>query len=186
MECEVYWQGGEAMIMGPEWFVAAGHLMDCAAAERGRHFIHYLQTNLISYIEAWNEVIANDVSRLVGNIHGLSEPSPEVVQRRLGGIYAPCGHGSLEMLKLPGSRWASSPSCTREAWRRAPEKFYRYFTEELGLTDFQVNTPFPGGPAGEVEGAFQLETSKLASLPFEVVRYLDGARFRCRSVAWAV
>ena len=29
-----------------------------------------------------------------------------------------------------------------------PEKFYRYFTEELGLTDFQVNTPFPGGPAG--------------------------------------
>ena len=44
-----------------------------------------------------------------------------------------------------------------------PEQFYQYFTEELGLDDFQVNTPFPGGPAGEVEGAFQLETSKLAS-----------------------
>ncbi len=56
-ECEVYWQGGEAMIMGPEWFVAAGRLMDRAAAERGRHFIHYLQTNLISYTESWNEVL---------------------------------------------------------------------------------------------------------------------------------
>ena len=34
-----------------------------------------------------------------------------------------------------------------------PERFYRYFTEELGLTDFQVNTPFPGGPAAEATGA---------------------------------
>ena len=48
-ECEIYWQGGEAMIMGPEWFVAAGRLMARAATERGRHFSHYLQTNLISY-----------------------------------------------------------------------------------------------------------------------------------------
>ena len=23
-ECEIYWQGGEAMIMGPAWFVEAG------------------------------------------------------------------------------------------------------------------------------------------------------------------
>src|SRR5215475_4856372 len=43
-----------------------------------------------------------------------------------------------------------------------PEKFYQYFTEELGLTDFQVNTPFPGGPAKEVEGGFQLDSNELA------------------------
>ena len=48
-ECEVYWQGGEAMIMGPAWFAEAGKLMDSAAATRGRRFTHYLQTNLISY-----------------------------------------------------------------------------------------------------------------------------------------
>jgi sulfatase maturation enzyme AslB (radical SAM superfamily) len=29
--CEIYWQGGEAMIMGPEWVADAGHLMGCAA-----------------------------------------------------------------------------------------------------------------------------------------------------------
>ena len=27
-ECEIYWQGGEAMIMGPAWFVEAGEIMD--------------------------------------------------------------------------------------------------------------------------------------------------------------
>jgi radical SAM protein with 4Fe4S-binding SPASM domain len=43
-----------------------------------------------------------------------------------------------------------------------PERFYRYFTEELGLSDFQVNTPFPGGPAKEVEGGFQLDSNELA------------------------
>jgi len=43
-----------------------------------------------------------------------------------------------------------------------PERFYRYFAEDLGLDNFQVNTPFPGGPAGEVEGAFQLDTKELA------------------------
>ena len=32
-----------------------------------------------------------------------------------------------------------------------PDAFYRYYTEELGLTSFQVNTPFPGGPAKAVE-----------------------------------
>jgi sulfatase maturation enzyme AslB (radical SAM superfamily) len=31
-ECEIYWQGGEAMIMGPDWFAHAGEVMDSAAA----------------------------------------------------------------------------------------------------------------------------------------------------------
>ncbi|HEY2572715.1 MAG TPA: hypothetical protein VGH65_01560, partial [Verrucomicrobiaceae bacterium] len=56
-ECEIYWQGGEAMIMGPAWFVEAGRIMDATAKERGHRFTHYLQTNLISYSAAWNEVL---------------------------------------------------------------------------------------------------------------------------------
>jgi hypothetical protein len=35
-ECEIYWQGGEAMIMGPAWFADAGKLMDSAAAAPGQ------------------------------------------------------------------------------------------------------------------------------------------------------
>jgi hypothetical protein len=33
-----------------------------------------------------------------------------------------------------------------------PDAFYRYYTEELGLKSFQVNTPFPGGPAKRGRG----------------------------------
>jgi uncharacterized protein len=43
--------------MGPDWFARAGEVMDSAAAKRGRRFIHYLQTDLISYSPAWNDVI---------------------------------------------------------------------------------------------------------------------------------
>src|SRR5215475_2754691 len=56
-ECEIYWQGGEVMIMGPGWFEDARKIMDRAAAERGRRFVHYLQTNLGGYSPAWNGVI---------------------------------------------------------------------------------------------------------------------------------
>jgi uncharacterized protein len=55
--CEIYWQGGEAMIMGPDWFADAGNLMGRAATERGRKFVHYLETNLISYSPSWNKVV---------------------------------------------------------------------------------------------------------------------------------
>jgi sulfatase maturation enzyme AslB (radical SAM superfamily) len=30
-ECEIYWQGGEAMVMGPAWFENAGEIMNRAA-----------------------------------------------------------------------------------------------------------------------------------------------------------
>lgn len=42
------------------------------------------------------------------------------------------------------------------------QAFYRYYTEELGLTSFQVNTPFPGGPAKAVEAEFDLDKAELA------------------------
>ena len=161
-ECEIYWQGGEAMIMGPAWFANAGQLMDTAAAQRGRRFVHYLQTNLIGYSDAWNDVIRTMFQGSLGtsmdypNRHrklfkGGAEAYTRLWTRKLKeaqaaeievGVIAVLHQGSLEA---------------------GPERFYRYFAEELGLENFQVNTPFPGGPAAEVEGAFQLDTNELAN-----------------------
>src|SRR5258707_3948208 len=47
--CEIYWQGGEAMIMGPEWFADAGNLMARAAADIGRKTAYYTQTQPIRH-----------------------------------------------------------------------------------------------------------------------------------------
>ena len=45
-ECEIYWQGGEALLMGPSWYLETKAIMETAAAKRGRQFVHYLQTKL--------------------------------------------------------------------------------------------------------------------------------------------
>jgi sulfatase maturation enzyme AslB (radical SAM superfamily) len=80
-ECEIYWQGGEAMIMGPAWFVEAGKMMNEAAAARGRRFTHYLQTNLISYSPAWNEVLRS----MFGGSLGTSMDFPNLHRKLFKG-----------------------------------------------------------------------------------------------------
>ena len=81
--------------MGPDWFAQAGEVMDSAAAKRGLRFVHYLQTNLISYSPAWNEVIHGMFSGSIGtsmdypNVHrklfrGGAEAYTELWTQRLG------------------------------------------------------------------------------------------------------
>src|SRR5262249_12358762 len=80
-ECEIYWQGGEVMIMGPAWFTEAGHLMDTPAAARGPSFRAFLQTNLIGYSPAWNEVLRT----MYGNELGTSMDFPNTHRKLLNG-----------------------------------------------------------------------------------------------------
>jgi uncharacterized protein len=159
--CESYWQGGEAMIMGPEWFAEAEHLMGRAAAERGRKFVHYLQTNLISYSPSWNRVIHGMFNGSVGT--SMDYPN---VHRKLfkGGpeAYTKLWTKRLHEARAAGIKIGVIAVLHQASLEAGAERFYRYFTEELGLDDFQVNTPFPGGPAKDVEGGFQLDNGELA------------------------
>jgi uncharacterized protein len=160
-ECEVYWQGGEAMLMGPKWFAAAGQLMDQAAAERGRRFLHYLQTNLISYSDAWNEVIR---TMFEGSL-GTSMDYPNQHRKLFKGgaeAYTQLWTRKLREAQAAGIKVGVIAVLHQGSLEAGPEKFYRYFTEELGLDNFQVNTPFPGGPASESASEFELEMSQLA------------------------
>jgi radical SAM protein with 4Fe4S-binding SPASM domain len=145
-ECEVYWQGGEAMIMGPAWFAEAGHIMDTAAAERGRRFKHYLQTNLISYSGAWNDILRT----MFGNELGTSMDYPNTHRKLFSGsaeAYTQTWTRRLQEARSAGIEIGVIAVLHQGSLDVGPEAFYRYYTEELGLKNFQVNTPFPGGPA---------------------------------------
>jgi uncharacterized protein len=160
-ECEVYWQGGEAMIMGPSWFTEAGRLMDTAAAARGRSFKHYLQTNLVSYSPAWNGVLRT----MFGGSLGTSMDYPNVHRKLFAGgaeAYTRVWTERLREARAAGIEVGVIAVLHRGSLEAGPERFYRYFTEELGLKNFQVNTPFPGGPAKAVEAGFDLDQSELA------------------------
>jgi radical SAM protein with 4Fe4S-binding SPASM domain len=160
-ECEIYWQGGEAMIMGPAWFAEAGTVMDRLAAQRGRRFTHYLQTNLISYSQTWNDVIRG----MFKNSLGTSMDYPNVHRKLFKGgadAYTELWTRRLREARAAGIKVGVIAVLHQASLEAGPERFYQYFTEELGLDDFQVNTPFPGGPASDVEGGFQLDTGELA------------------------
>jgi uncharacterized protein len=166
-QCEIYWQGGEAMIMGPAWFSAAGDLMDQAAAKRGRKFVHYLQTNLISYSAAWNEVI----NGMFNGSLGTSMDYPNVHRKLFKGgaeAYTRVWTERLREAQAAGIEIGVIAVLHQASLEAGPERFYHYFAEELGLDDFQVNTPFAGGPAKKVEGGFQLDTARLAQFLAEL------------------
>ena len=161
-ECEIYWQGGEAMIMGPAWFAEAGKLMDQAAASRGRRFVHYLQTNLISYSAAWNDVVHG----MFGGALGTSMDFPNLHRKLFKGgadAYTKIWTDRLREAQQAGIEIGVIAVLHQGSLDAGPEAFYRYFTEELGLKSFQVNTPFPGGPAKAVEAEFDLESGALAA-----------------------
>jgi uncharacterized protein len=161
-DCEIYWQGGEAMIMGPAWFLNAGEIMDRLATERGCRFSHYLQTNLISYSPAWNDVIRG----MFRNALGTSMDYPNVHRKLLNGsakAYTELWTQRLEEALAAGIKVGAIAVLHQASLDAGPESFYRYFANELGLQDFQVNTPFPGGPASEVAGGFQLDTGAVAA-----------------------
>ncbi len=160
-ECEIYWQGGEAMIMGPAWFVEAGRIMEEAATARGRRFTHYLQTNLISYSPAWNEVLRT----MFGNSLGTSMDFPNQHRKLFkggAGAYSALWTQRLREAQAAGIEVGVIAVLHQGSLDAGAEAFYRYFTEELGLTSFQVNTPFPGGPAKAVEAEFDLDKAALA------------------------
>src|SRR5262249_9070854 len=54
----VYWQGGEVMLLPAAWFERADEMFQEAAAARGRHIEHSLQSNMIGYNKKWARVIA--------------------------------------------------------------------------------------------------------------------------------
>lgn len=168
-ECEIYWQGGEAMIMGPAWFEEAGKLMDSAAAARGRHFTHYLQSNLISYSPAWNAVLKG----MFGNSLGTSMDYPNLHRKLLNGdagAYTTLWTRKLNEAREAGIEIGVIAVLHQGSLDAGPERFYDYFTNELGLDNFQVNTPFPGGPAKAAEAEFDLDKGRLAQF---LVRLFD-------------
>ena len=180
MECEVYWQGGEAMMMGPEWFVAAGRLMERAAAKRGRRFIHYLQTNLISYSESWNDVLR---TMFQGSL-GTSMDFPNDHRKLFNGsaeAYTRLWTRKLRAAQAAGIKVGVIAVLHQGSLEAGPEKFYQYFTEELGLTDFQVKHHFRVVPP--VSGGCFSSRPASWRFPGKLVRHLGSAVSR-RSVAW--
>ena len=161
VECGIYWQGGEALIMGPEWYRETGETMARAAEQRGKRFVHFLQTNLIGYSPAWNEVIFD----MFGGSLGTSMDFPNLHRKLFSGSaekFTQVWRERLDQAREAGIRVGVIAVLHQGSLKAGARAFYRYFVDELRIDDFQVNTPFPGGPAHEADNEFQLDPAELS------------------------
>ncbi len=145
---KIFWQGGEILTMDPAWFDEALALINKQAEERGLRIDNELQTNLVGYSPRWNAVIKH----MFLNQLGSSLDFPNLHRKLPGG--KPEEFNSLWLKKYREARSngiavgvITLPN--RATLKVGPEDFYHYFTQEIGLTGFQVNSPFPGGPASD-------------------------------------
>lgn len=142
----IYWQGGEAMLLPPSWYEQAHDLIRREADLRGKKVFHSLQSNMLAYGSRWNQVIAD----MFGNSVGTSLDYPNLHRKLLG--QGPESYNEIWGRRVREARAAGIDVQVIAVPNQATleigaERFYRYFADELGIIDFQVNTPFPGGDA---------------------------------------
>lgn len=142
----LYWQGGEAMLLPPSWYEQAHELIQREAEARGKKVFHSLQSNMLAYSSRWNKVIAE----MFGNSVGTSLDYPNLHRKLLG--QGPESYNAIWARRVQEARAAGIAVQVIAVPNQATldigaERFYTHFVDELGVTDFQVNTPFPGGEA---------------------------------------
>ena len=157
----MHWQGGEIMTMPAEWFETAYELINELASARGRHIDHGLQTNMIGYTPRWNDIIA----RMFGNSVGTSMDYPNLYRKLFRGgpdDYSRIWTRNIQAARAAGIGVGVISVPNRATLELGAEPFYSFFVDELGITDFQVNTPFPGGDGNTTKEDLALENEALS------------------------
>ena len=157
----IHWQGGEAMLLSPQWYQQAFASIQEAAAARGKRVDHGLQTNMLVYSPKWNPVIAE----MFGNSVSTSLDYPNLHRRLPGG--GPEDYDAVWLRKVRMARAAGIDVKVISLPNQATlgigaERFFEYFVDALGIRDFQINTPFPGGESNEIKQGMPLDVEKLA------------------------
>jgi radical SAM protein with 4Fe4S-binding SPASM domain len=172
-DAEVYWQGGEALLLGPAWFAAAHASMSAAATARDATFHHYLQSNLIGYGPQWNDVIRTMFAGAVGT----SMDFPNDHRRLKNGSttrYTEVWLEAVARARAAGLDVSVIAVLHEGSLRAGAERFLRFFAETAGIDDLQVNLPFPGGPG---EGGDTLDPAAVSRFLVELLD-LWMARYR--------
>jgi uncharacterized protein len=164
---QIHWQGGEVMTLSPTWFERAHALIDTAAQARGRTVTHALQTNMIGYRPAWNAVIA----AMFDNRVSTSVDYPNLHRHRPG--RDPADYDTLWLRNVQAARAAgidiqAIAVANPATLALGAEPFYRHLVDTLGITSFQVNTPFPGGQSNAVKRALSLDNEALVRFFIEL------------------
>lgn len=165
----IYWQGGEVMTLPPAWFEHAHDIICGISTVRKKRIINYLQSNMIGYSEKWNPVL----SEMFGNSVGSSVDFPNLHRKFKGGSspqeYERIWTRNIKEAMNAGIHVGVIAIANEQTFDLGAERFYSHFVDELGIRDFQINTPFPGGPINDVKKDFLVKADRLTQFLLDLV-----------------
>jgi len=173
----IYWQGGEVMTLPPEWLEEANQILLKIADERSKKVDHFLQSNMIAYNRKWNRVLAE----MFGNSVGSSMDFPNLHRKlKTGGTreYDRIWTRNVREALDAGLEVGVISIPNQKTLELGAERFYSYFVDELGIRDFQINTPFPGGSLNDVKKGFPLHHHGLTRFLVDLGRVWFERGFR--------
>ena len=163
----LYWQGGEVLCLRPGNVQKA---LDTAAAvfeDTDIALEHHLQTNLLLYDSPrWKEVISRFSLRTISS--SLDFPNVYRKTSSLGSDrYNQVWLEKKEIAERDGFTVSVVSLPNPDTLALGAERFYRFFRDEVGVTNLQVNFPFPG-PGGGLQLLDLDELSRFMSDLYEV------------------
>ena len=164
------------MTLPPEWFEQAHLIIQRNAEARDKEVVHYIQSNMIGYSRKWNKVLLE----MFGNSVGSSMDFPNLHRKLKGGEpgeYETQWIRKVREARESGIKVSIIAIPNDKTLQMGAERFYSYFADELGITEFQVNTPFPGGSPNLVKDGYPLDTERLGRFLLDLARiWIDRGR----------
>ena len=158
----IHWQGGEIMLVPPEWFARAFELIQNLAAKRGKFVEHGLQSNMIGYHRRWNGII----EQMFGNSLGTSMDFPNLHRKLFNGSasdYTRTWKYNVQSALNAGINIGVIAVPNQATLDAGAEKLFSFFVDEVGVSSFQVNTPFPGGEQNGTKRSLGLDVHELGA-----------------------
>jgi len=162
-----YWQGGEIFTLSPEWLLRANEACRELAEKKRLHIHNRLQSNLIGYGPRWRSVVAE----MFGDDMGSSLDFPNVYRKVKGGTpeaFNQTWFRRYEEAKEAGIHVAVISVLSDASLNLGAQEFYSYYVEQIGMKSFQMNTPYPGGPATPAKLNYPLDNDRLNSFYSEL------------------
>ena len=158
----IHWQGGEIMLISPDWFARAFDMIQNLAAKRGKFVEHGLQSNMIGYHPRWNGIIRE----MFGNSLGTSMDFPNVHRKLFNGSasdYTKIWKYNVQTALAAGINIGVIAVPNQATLDAGAESFYSFFVDDVGVSSFQVNTPFPGGEQNGAKRSLGLDVHELGA-----------------------
>ncbi len=155
---EVNWQGGDILCLPPAWFERADTLIEQVARNAGVRVHHAGQTNLLGYDTSYRDIVFH----FFGGVLGTSLDYPNLHRRAVGQPaeeYEAAWRDRADVARADGIELGVISLPNRQTLELGPAAFLDHMVNTLGITSFQLNTPFPGGPgkdAGQTLDALDL------------------------------